>query len=128
MNLQDAQHECAYVCIEREVERASLASAHMPTTIDDLVTSMSEADFSTMVYGGYDCSICLQSADDDGAAPSIQLHCKHSFCSTCLRSHCLAQLQQQGRAFAPCPLCKTAMRKDEVPHARMPKRGNAGAG
>ena len=84
----------------------------MPS-IDDLVTSMSEAEFSTIEYGGYECSICL-SADDDDAAPSMRLHCKHSFCSTCLRSHCLAQLQQQGRAFAPCPLCKTAMRKDEV--------------
>ena len=65
-----------------------------------------------MCEGGYECAICLE-GEGDSTAP-LKLACSHSFCAACLRSHALAQLKQQGRYLAPCPLCKREMRMKEV--------------
>lgn len=66
-----------------------------------------------MCEGGYECAICLEGEGGDSTAP-LKLACSHSFCAACLRSHALAQLKQQGRYLAPCPLCKREMRMKEV--------------
>ena len=87
----------------------------MPTlTVDDLVLAMSEADFDAAEYGGYACAICL---DESGACAAFRLRYSHSFCPGCLRTHALAQLREHRRAFAPCPLCKKPLRKEEVARA-----------
>ena len=65
-----------------------------------------------MCEGGYECAICLE-GEGESTAP-LKLACSHSFCAACLRSHALAQLKQQGRYLAPCPLCKREMRMKEV--------------
>lgn len=66
-----------------------------------------------MCEGGYECAICLEGEGGDSTVP-LKLGCSHSFCAACLRSHALAQLKQQGRYLAPCPLCKREMRMKEV--------------
>jgi hypothetical protein len=84
----------------------------MPLSVDDLVSRMTTEEFE-MCEGGYECAICLEGEGGDSTAP-LKLACSHSFCAVCLRSHALAQLKQQGRYLAPCPLCKREMRMKEV--------------
>ena len=84
----------------------------MPRSVDDLVSRMTTEEFETC-EGGYECAICLEGEGGDTTAP-LKLACGHSFCAACLRSHALAQLKQQGRYLAPCPLCKREMRMKEV--------------
>ena len=84
----------------------------MPLSVDDLVSRMTTEEFE-MCEGGYECAICLEGEGGDSTAP-LKLACSHSFCAACLRSHALAQLKQQGRYLAPCPLCKREMRMKEV--------------
>ena len=84
----------------------------MRLCVDDLVSRMTTEEFE-LCDGGYECAICLEGEGGDTTAP-LKLACSHSFCAACLRSHALAQLRQQGRYLAPCPLCKRAMRMKEV--------------
>ena len=84
----------------------------MRLSVDDLVSRMTTEEFE-LCDGGYECAICLEGEGGDTTAP-LKLACSHSFCAACLRSHALAQLRQQGRYLAPCPLCKRAMRMKEV--------------
>ena len=83
----------------------------MPRSVDDLVSRMTSEEFE-ICEGGYECAICLE-GEGESTAP-LKLACSHSFCAACLRSHALAQLKQQGRYLAPCPLCKREMRMKEV--------------
>ena len=84
----------------------------MPRSVDDLVSRMTTEEFESC-EGGYECAICLEGEGGDTTVP-LKLACSHSFCAACLRSHALAQLKQQGRYLAPCPLCKREMRMKEV--------------